>query len=150
MAEHRRASTVCARALEETPPRTALWDARPAPPLPPPPAAPTTPRQHPDESEDEFRARLETVLELRDRLETDDRLNLACEWAKRGVKVAALSCDECASHHAWIKDVIAANGLANICPPPRAREVHAYAASNPPSSRRAARLQPRRLLAVRG
>ena len=31
MAEHRRASTVCAKALEETPPRTALWDARPAP-----------------------------------------------------------------------------------------------------------------------
>ena len=27
MAEHRRASTVCAKALEETPPRTALWDA---------------------------------------------------------------------------------------------------------------------------
>ena len=83
MAEHRRASTVCAKALEETPPRTALWDARPAPP--PPPAAPTTPRQHPDESEDDFRARLETVLELRDRLETDDRMDLACECAKRGV-----------------------------------------------------------------
>ena len=84
MAEHRRASTVCAKALEETPPRTALWDARTAP-SPPPPAAPTTPRQHPDESEDDFRARLETVVQLRDRLETDDRMNLACECAKRGV-----------------------------------------------------------------
>jgi hypothetical protein len=84
MAEHRRASTVCAKALEETPPRTALWDARTAP-SPPPPAAPTTPRQHPDESEDDFRARLETVRQLRDRLETDDRMNLACECAKRGV-----------------------------------------------------------------
>ena len=41
--------------------------------------------QHPDESEDDFRARLETVLQLRDRLETDDRMNLACECAKRGV-----------------------------------------------------------------
>ena len=83
MAEHRRASTVCAKALEETPPRTALWDARP--PAPPPPAAPTTPRQHPDESEDDFRARLETVRRLRDRLETDDRMDLACECARRGV-----------------------------------------------------------------
>ena len=85
MAEHRRASTVCAKALEETPPRTALWDARPAPPLPPPPAAPATMTRHPDEAEDQFRARLETVRQLRDRLETDDRMNLACECAKRGV-----------------------------------------------------------------
>ena len=87
MAEHRRASTVCARALEETPPRTALWDARPqsAPPQPPPPTTPATPVRHPDESEDDFRARLETVRQLRDRLETDDRMNLACECAKRGV-----------------------------------------------------------------
>ena len=85
--EHRRASTVCAKALEETPPRTALWDARPAPPptLPPPPTTPATPVRHPDESEDDFRARLETVRQLRDRLETDDRMDLACECAKRGV-----------------------------------------------------------------
>ena len=81
MAEHRRASTVCAKALEETPPRTALWDARPAPaPVPPT----TTPVRHPDEPEDDFRARLETVRQLRERLETDDRMNVACECAKRG------------------------------------------------------------------
>ena len=82
MAEHRRASTVCAKALEETPPRTALWDARPPAPVP---TTPATPVRHPDEAEDDFRARLETVRQLRDRLETDDRMNLACECAKRGV-----------------------------------------------------------------
>ena len=82
MAEHRRASTVCAKALEETPPRTALWDARPSVP---PPTTPATPVRHPDEPEDKFRDRLETVRRLRDRLETDDRMHLACECAKRGV-----------------------------------------------------------------
>ena len=84
MAEHRRASTVCAKALEETPPRTALWDARPPAP-PTPPTTPATPVRHPDEPEDKFRDRLETVRRLRDRLETDDRMDLACECAKRGV-----------------------------------------------------------------
>ena len=63
--------------------RTALWDARPSPA--PACPRPRRPRQHPDESEDDFRARLETVRQLRDRLETDDRMNLACECAKRGV-----------------------------------------------------------------
>lgn len=36
---------------------------------------------------------------------------LAGEFAKRGVKLAALSCDSTESHHGWIKDILAYNNL---------------------------------------
>jgi 1-Cys peroxiredoxin 6 len=42
---------------------------------------------------------------------------LAGEFAKRGVKLAALSCDSTESHHGWIKDILAYNNLKEFSYP---------------------------------
>ena len=39
------------------------------------------------------------------------------EFAKRGVKMAALSCDEVDSHNGWINDILAYNGLTEFSYP---------------------------------
>merc|ERR1712051_717055 len=39
-------------------------------------------------------------------------MGLSNDFAKRGVKLIALSCDEVDSHNGWIKDIIAYNNLS--------------------------------------